>query len=234
MRIEGSYHFEAPPDVVWALLQDPFVLQQAIPGCECLAREEVGRYGLTVRIPNGPFYGRYQGTVSLVEKEPEHSYALALSARGEEHDFSGNGVVRLDDVERGTTLTYEGDVQVTGRVALQSPRLVRTTANYLTRIFFEGFDRQVRLISGTAKEEDVARIPEGRTPRSQTIGLEDFLAELRRDRWVAAVVLLSALLLLFSFLGVLFVLLLLSRWMWQRVTSSQIKAMDSGGRLPSR
>ncbi len=34
MQMSGEYHIEAPREAVWAALNDPEVLKQAIPGCE--------------------------------------------------------------------------------------------------------------------------------------------------------------------------------------------------------
>ena len=65
MKVEGSYHFPAPPEHVWAVLHDPAALAAAIPGCERLEPLGAGRYTATLSIGVAAFKGRYQGVVSV-------------------------------------------------------------------------------------------------------------------------------------------------------------------------
>jgi carbon monoxide dehydrogenase subunit G len=40
MKLEGTYTFAAPRDVVWGALMDPEILARVMPGCDKL--EQVG------------------------------------------------------------------------------------------------------------------------------------------------------------------------------------------------
>ncbi len=213
MRIEGNYTFAAPSELVWSLLNDPVALRRAIPGCEQLHERDDGQFGLALNLPTGPLRGRYVATINPSEAQPHEFLALSLIGSGPESVFSGQGTLTLVDNQTQTELRYEGDVDVAGQLPAQSPRLVRTTANYLIRIFLESLDQQICQITGTAGQigfPTADGIPiERSTP---TIGMQDFLAEVRRDRWIAAVVLVLVLLATLSLLGAVFVGLLAVRW----------------------
>ena len=55
MELKGEYRIPAPREQVWAMLNDPDVLRECIPGCEslegsaarrlCRARDHQGRAG---------------------------------------------------------------------------------------------------------------------------------------------------------------------------------------------
>lgn len=210
MRIDGSYTFDAPRDLLWSLLHDFPTIQQAIPGCDHFHLHADGKYHLSLTLPAGPFAGYYEGLVTRIEEQPQESLKLSVTGSGPELVLFGEGVLLLEENHEQTVLIYKGDVEVSGQIPSHSPRLTRTTVNFLIRNFMEGLDQQVRRIAGNGRSPQETAVVERTTP---TIGMQDFLAELRRDRRVAVAVLILALLAVLSFLGAVFSGILAMRWL---------------------
>jgi carbon monoxide dehydrogenase subunit G len=51
--------------------------------------------------------------------------------------MKGEGVLRLSEAEGGTSIAYEGDVQIGGTFAAVGQRLLDTTARMTIRKFFD-------------------------------------------------------------------------------------------------
>jgi hypothetical protein len=214
MKIDGSYTFHAPPDLLWSFLHNSSAIQQSIPGCEHFHLHADGKYHVSLTMPSGPFEGRYEARVTRVAEQPGASIHLSVTGSGPELVFIGEGVLHLQENPRQTVLVYEGDVEVSGQIPSQSPRLVKTTANYLQRSFLEGLDWQIQQSLGMSNDNEPSAADTAVAARAaQTIGLQEFLAELRRDKNVAAAVFLLALLAVLSILGVVFVAILAMRWL---------------------
>jgi len=214
VKISGSHTFDAPPELVWSLLHDPVAMKKALPGCEHFHLHADGKYHILLAMPSGPFSGGYEGIVTRLGDQSGETITLTMTGSGPEVVLSGEGTLTLKGDDEQTLLTYEGDVDVSGQLPSRSPRLTRTTANYMIRSFMEGLDRQLGQItgalSGNGRPSDTA-IPLERT--TATIGMEEFLGEIRRDRRVAAVVFFLLLFSTFSVIGALVLVFLSLRWL---------------------
>ena len=65
MELSDEIFINAPRDEVYAALNDPEVLQKAIPGCEELEQGEDGRMSAVVLIRLGPLKARFRGVVGF-------------------------------------------------------------------------------------------------------------------------------------------------------------------------
>lgn len=227
MIIDGSYTFHAPPDLLWSLLHDQDAIRRAFPGCEHFHLHADGKYHISLNLQTGPFGGYYEGIMTRLAERPQESISLSMTGSGPEVVLSGEGTLTLEESNGHTLLLYEGNVEVSGKIAAESPRLTRTTANYLIRSFMEGLDAQIHQILGTAVDD---RLPPGAVSRlersTSTIGMEEFLAELRRDRLVAATVFLLLLISLLSVLGAVFIALLAARWLTRSLAGSSSQTIN--------
>jgi carbon monoxide dehydrogenase subunit G len=217
--ISGSYTFNAPPDLVWSLLHNNETIRQVLPGCEHFHLHADGKYHVLLNTQSGPFSGGYEGVVTRLGERPNEEITLALTGSGPELALSGGGTLSLEEIDGQTLLQYEGDVDVSGQIPSRSPRLTRTTANYMVRSFMEALDQQLSQITGIPVGNGrpaAAPIPIERT--TPTIGMEEFLAEVRRDRLVAVSVFFILLFLTFSAVGAIFLAFLLLRWLTRLLT----------------
>lgn len=145
MKLQGEHTFDAPRSEVWEALLDPQILVNTLPGCERL--EEVGEHELEgiLNIQVGPVSGKFDGTVRLLELEPEEGYRLKLDGKGAPGFVKGDGKIRLADADGGgTVLSYEIDAQVGGRIAGVGQRLLLSSGRVISRQALEGLEAQLR------------------------------------------------------------------------------------------
>ncbi len=144
IKLEGSYTFDAPRDVVWEVLMDPNALAKALPGTQTL--EEVGenhyRGAMVVRV--GPVQGRFEGEVVLTDVRPPEGYHLEVTGKGPQGFLNGQGDLRLEEEDGKTVLHYTGEAQVGGRIAGVGQRLIESTARAIVRQALQALDRQVQ------------------------------------------------------------------------------------------
>ena len=144
MKIEGSYTFNASRDVVWPMLLDPEVLAKVMPGCEKLDKTGEDEYEGQLNIKVGPVQGKFKGTVALSDINEPESYHMEVNGRGPAGIIKGAGKLYLADEGETTIMTYEGDAQVSGRIAQVGQRLIDTSAKAIIRQSLEGLDQQVQ------------------------------------------------------------------------------------------
>ena len=140
MELSNSRLVPAPPDRVWAALNDPDVLKACIPGCESFDRQPDGSYATTVATRVGPVSARFNGRVELVDVSPPTGYTIKFSGQGGAAGFAnGEARVRLAPADGGTTLDYDASAQVGGKIAQIGSRLVDGAAAKLADDFFARF-----------------------------------------------------------------------------------------------
>jgi carbon monoxide dehydrogenase subunit G len=145
MQLKGTYTFQAPRDAVWAALMDPTVLAQALPGGEQLERVGENEYRAAMNVRVGPVQGRFDGKVELTDIDAPESYRMKVNGSGPAGFVNGEGAIRLVGGEADTTvMSYEGDVQVGGRIASVGQRLIDSTAKSIIRQGLKVLDEQIQ------------------------------------------------------------------------------------------
>lgn len=154
MEMSGEYRIAAPRDKVWAALNDPEVLKQAIPGCQELERTSDTEFTAKVRAKVGPVSAAFSGKVNLSDISPPESYTIAGEGQGGAAGFAkGSAEVRLTEDGDGTILNYDAKAQVGGKLAQIGSRLLGGTAQKIADDFFKGFSEIVAPAAPTPAEE---------------------------------------------------------------------------------
>src|SRR4026209_1127702 len=117
MKIEGSADIPAARDQVWAAFLDPDTLAKALPGCEKLEAIGENEYKATMKVGVAAIKGTFEGKVKLSALEPPHRYRMAVEGSGGPGFVRGNAAMQLSDVDGGTRVSYDADVQVGGLIA---------------------------------------------------------------------------------------------------------------------
>lgn len=140
MRMEGSRPIAAPPDLVWAALFDPGVLQRCIPGCEDVERLSATDYAARVVLKLGPVKARFAGRVALTDLEaPARCRIIGEGAGGIAGFAKGQAELVLTPAAEGTLLSYAVDAQIGGKLAQLGARIIDSTAMKLADDFFARF-----------------------------------------------------------------------------------------------
>lgn len=144
MHLNGSYTFKAPRQKVWNTLQNPTVISQCMPGCEKFEALGDDRYEATMRLGIGPIRGTYTGRIYLHDRTEPERYRMDVEGGGAPGHMKGSGVLELRENGQGeTVVTYDGDAQVTGRIASVGQRLMGVTAKQLITQFFKCMERNL-------------------------------------------------------------------------------------------
>jgi carbon monoxide dehydrogenase subunit G len=148
VKIEGTYTFEAPQDVVWQAVLDPGVLSRSLPGIQELTSTGENEYKARMKVRIGPVQGQFSGTVQLVDLDPPRGYHIVVDASGAQGFVKGEGDLVLTEVNGSTELSYLGDAQVGGRIASVGQRLMDSSAQALIRQGLEAFGLQIQARMG--------------------------------------------------------------------------------------
>ncbi len=133
MRVAGEYTIEAPPERVWEALMDPEVLAGTLPGFKSLEEVAENVFEGSLALGVGPVQGRFNGKLSLKELQPPSSYRLHLDGRGAPGFVDGEGEVKLEASPEGTTLLYDVEVTVGGKIAGVGQRMLEMVSRTLTK-----------------------------------------------------------------------------------------------------
>lgn len=151
MKLNGENLINAKPEKVWAALNDPEILRQAIPGCQSLEKVSDTQFKAKVGMKIGPVQATFNGQVELSDLDPPNGYTISgTGSGGAAGNAKGGAKVKLVPEGTGTRLTYDVDAQVTGKLAQLGSRLIDSTAKMLAGQFFNKFEK---LVSEPAAEQ---------------------------------------------------------------------------------
>lgn len=154
MEMSGEYRIAAPRAKVWAALNDPAVLQQAIPGCKNLTRVSDTEMQATVEAKVGMVRATFTGNVTLSDIDAPKSYTISGEGKGGVAGFASGGadVALAEDGPNATILKYTARGQVGGKLAQVGARLIDATAKQLADQFFSNFANVVDALPETPIE----------------------------------------------------------------------------------
>ncbi len=144
MDMTGEFKLASARAKVWAALNDPEILRQAIPGCEEVQKLSDTELQAKVLAKVGPVQARFAGKVTLSELDPPNGYKITGEGSGGAAGFAkGGATVHLADDGSGTLLTYKVEAQVGGKLAQIGSRLIDATARKMAGDFFLRFAQVV-------------------------------------------------------------------------------------------
>lgn len=140
MDMTGEYKIAAPRARVWAALNDPEILKQAIPGCEDVKKLSDTELEAAARAKIGPVSARFTGKVKLSDLNPPQGYTLTGEGSGGAAGFAkGEAKVTLTEDGDTTILRYTVKAIIGGKLAQLGQRLVDGAAKKMADEFFEKF-----------------------------------------------------------------------------------------------
>lgn len=139
MKIAGEYTFDGPQERVWEILRDPDTLAKALPGTKRLELVGENEYDGEMQVRIGPVAGTFGGKLTVSNEVPPQSLTLTVEGKGKVGFLKGSGDVELiDQGDNKTLMTYEGEVQIGGRVASVGQRLFDSVSKSMIK---QGLDQ---------------------------------------------------------------------------------------------
>ena len=143
MKLSGYYQINQNKQKVWEALNDPEILKKTIPGCEEFIKKSETEFTATATNKIGPFNASFTGDIELKDLNPPHSYKIIGSGNSPVGFANGEALVKLEDLDGGTKLTYSVEANVGGKIAQVGSRLIDMTAKKMADIFFGKFSELI-------------------------------------------------------------------------------------------
>ena len=146
MIIEQTISVPAPCEVVWDFVMDLSVVAQCVPGVESVERIDPDLYMGTLRTRVGPVSVRFEGKVSVVERNRE-VWRARLQMQGIDRrsgSVSANTTMTLVPRENATTaMRVHIDATVFGKLGEFGQPIIRRRANQILRQFSANLANQL-------------------------------------------------------------------------------------------
>ncbi len=141
MKIVGKIDLPYSQIKLWEHLNDVEILQLSIPDCEYINELSDTELEGALVAKVGPIKARFTGKAVREEMNPPESCVLRVEGKGGNAGF-GSAVVNIKLIEISpteTTLDYEVDAQLGGKLAQLGSRLIESTAQLMSDKFFNQF-----------------------------------------------------------------------------------------------
>ena len=139
MKLAGSYKLNVKKEIVWQALNDPNILKQCVPGCESFEKKSDTIFIVTATNQIGPMNATFSGTVTLSNIQKNQSYTIKGEGQSSVGFANGSANVKLTEKNESTTLIYEVNVNVGGKIAQLGSRLIDGVAKKMSDYFFGRF-----------------------------------------------------------------------------------------------
>ena len=136
MKLTGSYKLNVKKEIVWRALNDPNILKQCVPGCESFEKESDTIFSVTATNQIGPMNATFSGTVALSNIHENQSYTITGEGQSSVGFANGSADVKLAEENGSTTLRYEVNANVGGKIAQLGSRLIDGVTKKMVDYFF--------------------------------------------------------------------------------------------------
>ena len=139
MKLAGSYKLNIKKEIVLQALNDTNILKRCIPGCESFEIESDTIFNVTATNQIGPMNATFSGKINLTNIQKNQSYTLSGEGQSSVGFANGSADVILSEENESTTLNYEVNVNVGGKIAQLGSRLIDGVAKKMVDYFFGRF-----------------------------------------------------------------------------------------------
>ena len=161
MKLTGSYKLNVKKEIVWQALNNPNILKQCVPGCDSFEKESDTIFTVTATNQIGPMNATFSGTITLSNIQENQSYTINGEGQSSVGFANGNAHVKLAEENGSTTLRYEVNVNVGGKIAQLGSRLISGVAKKMSDYFFGRFSdvvAPIRKVKDTGEVVEEKRV----------------------------------------------------------------------------
>ena len=127
MNFEGTYQVNAPRETVWDFVIDPTKIGKCLPDLKTLEVEAENKFTAIARVGIGFMKGDFKFQLAIVEQNPPGHARLKGTGTGVGSSVNMDTSIDLAEVDGGTKLTYNANVQIGGTLASVGQRVIGGT-----------------------------------------------------------------------------------------------------------
>ena len=139
MKFGGSYKLNLKKETVWKALNNADILKKCIPGCESFEKKNNDSFEAIATNQIGPMNATFSGIFKLSNIIENKSYTLSGEGQSPVGFANGSADIKLSEENGETTLVYEVNVNVGGKIAQLGSRLIDGVAKKMANYFFGHF-----------------------------------------------------------------------------------------------
>ena len=157
MKLSGSCKLNTKKETVWNALNDANILKKCIPGCDFFKKEDENSFKASATNQIGPMNATFSGSVKLSNIKKNESYTLSGEGQSSVGFANGQADVKLTEDNGITTLNYEVNIDVGGKISQLGSRLIDGVGKKMSDYFFGRF---ADLVSPIKNKNEDGRITE--------------------------------------------------------------------------
>ena len=139
MKLSGSYKLNTKKEKVWESLNNPDILKKCIPGCESFNKQSENNFNASATNQIGPMNATFSGNIVLSNIKENESYTLSGEGQSPVGFVNGSADIKLIEENGETTLHYQVNANVGGKIAQLGSRLIDGVAKKMSDYFFGRF-----------------------------------------------------------------------------------------------
>ena len=160
MKMSDTREIAAPPAAVYAALLDADTLKACVPGATEVNGSPADGFEATVVQKVGPVKATFKGQVALSDMTENQSLTISGEGKGGAAGFAKGGAeVRLAPSDTGTTLSYDVEAKVGGKLAQLGSRIIDGFAKKMADQFFANLQEH---LEGPSQEAEDGSDGEGK------------------------------------------------------------------------
>jgi len=145
MILTGTHIVNAPAQTIWNMMMDPDTLAKITPGITSLERIDDDHFKAISDVKIGPVGGRFTGTLEVSERNEPNSFKLGVQQNSKIGNANALMNMRLKAIsETQTEVSFDGDVKLSGTLAVMGGRVITPVANMLSKQFFDELEKEVK------------------------------------------------------------------------------------------
>jgi carbon monoxide dehydrogenase subunit G len=148
MKVEGTKDFDAAPQLVWDVLNDPSKMAKLLPGVESFEIHDDRRWQAAVKIPLGMGGLKLNFKFEKIEERPIEYAKLSSKGQGVGAIVAMETEFNLEPKGDGTHMRWSADVRVAGPIGSMGQRVFQPIVNQQVGNVLNALEAQVAEAKG--------------------------------------------------------------------------------------
>jgi carbon monoxide dehydrogenase subunit G len=143
MKLNGSHKSKASSAQVFNAILNPEFLKASIPGCNGVEYISPNQIKVDITTPLPGLRGPFQIVINIVNQQAPNNLELQVVRQGKGGSINATSKIQIADEADGSLLTYEGNADLEGPIAVVDNPLGRPFVNNGLNNFFKSLDKEL-------------------------------------------------------------------------------------------